>query len=319
MGKRKYVRDLVIGEAMEGENFVLKSMADKPKDGRIAVTLSDKTGCVEGRIPPQVSDLAWLKDHVNMVLNVKAIVLCEGKTPFLLIKEATEESDFKPCELYQGLKPEKVKQYIEDIEELKGYVKHPGYRALLDAALTKENLEEMGLTPATLNFYGRYAGGALAATDSITRMVAQSMQSYTRRSNGLTNRNPSWDVLLTACLLHQFGRLTYFDETHFKRSELGVALGYFPTLQTALQDVIRENAVPLTKQEIANLLNILDCSVSSKTETKAVSKEGPILRSMIRMYAECDSIDWEAANHEPAENEGAYYYNPKLNRYVMEV
>ena len=91
-------------------------------------------------------------------------------------------------------------------------------------------------------------------------------------------------------------------------------------LQRAIQDVIRKNAdtVHLTDQEEANLLNVLAVSVSMKTEVHSISKDGAILRGVIRMYADCDSYDWEVANHSPEEGEN-FYYSKNVRGYVMEV
>jgi hypothetical protein len=143
------------------------------------------------------------------------------------------------------------------------------------------------------------------------------MAAYVHKGNGITTRMPDWDLMLCATLLHAYGRIDYCSDIDpFKKSARGVAMNYMSTLQHAIETVIIKDGIGLSEQEIANLLNILSVSVTTKTDTRAVSKEGAIVRYVLRLYAECDAIDYQLANHTPEEGE-EYFYSRRLSRYLM--
>ena len=313
-----FVKDLVIGEEIKDQLFRLKEVGDA-KNGKVRCILSDKTGECLADINEDKCTADFRALEGNAV-QLTAVIINDGCKPLAVITKWEPADTFKPVELFQGISKEVSEICKKDIREnLIPLVSHAGYHALLVAALTDDTLDRMSELPVTLSCYGRYAGAALVATDAVTRMVAGAMSSYAKRGNGLCTKPPVWNVLLTASLLQHLGRQYFFDaEVPFKRSARGVALSYFSTLQMAIERVIAENEVPLSDQELANLLNILNVSVSSKTEVRAISKEGPILRHMIALYSECDAIDWEESSHEKKEGE-TYYWSKSLNRWVMGV
>lgn len=316
MTKKKFVKSLMYGEVADNEPFLL-SHYQGVKGNDTMISLSDRTGCIPASVPAAISDSMDLKSLEGSVVSVSGVILMDNRAPLLRIKELSVCNSFIPAELYEGLSKETILSYIRDIAELKGMVKHPGYRAVVDSCLTAENLDRLAHLPATLGYYGRYSGGALAATDSVARMCMTSMVAYTRRGNHITTQAPDWNALLSASLLFMLGSIRYFEpDPPFRKSARGVSLGMFSSLQSVIEDAIRGKDIGLTEIELATLLNILNVSVSTRTETKAVSKEGAILRHIISLYAECDSLDWELATHEKESGE-EYYYSKKLSRYVM--
>jgi len=160
-------------------------------------------------------------------------------------------------------------------------------------------------------------GGALAATCSVTYMVMSIMASYVYKSNGLYTRMPGWSTLLTASLLHAFGRIDYCDQKDpFKKSAIGLSMNYFCTLHQSIVSVIFRNNISISDSDLANLLNVLSVAVSGRTDTKAVTKDGSILRNVINLYGECDAIDYMMANHTAEEGE-EYFFAKKLRRYLL--
>lgn len=317
--KKKYIKDLTYGETIDRESFSLAHCNGVKHEKDIEVVFSDRTGTVKAAVPLSViPEGISLETMEGNVFTVSGVILMDNQMPLLRVKELAVCSDFVPAELYQGLSKEKILAYIQDISELKCMIKHPGYRKLVDECLTPENLDKLAHLPATLGYYGKYSGGALAATDSVARMCMTSMVAYTKRGNGLTTAAPDWNALISASLLFMLGNIKYFrPDPPFKKSDLGVALGIFPALQSTIEDCIRGKDIGLTDVEFSTLLNALNVSVSTRTEVRAVSKEGPILRHCISLYAECDALDWECATHETQEGEDGYYYSKKLSRYVM--
>ena len=314
--KTKYANTIVIGEEILDQAFCVKK-AWPVKDGRAELILSDKTGEIKASIPFQETDR--LSDYVDKIIKVSGVILNEKRTPYIKVKSVVpaQPGDYLSIDIFDGLTHEKKKYYMSDIIELKAHVNHAGYRLLLDTALTDEVLKWLGTSPATHDYYGIYVGGALAATDTVTRMVVSSMASYVGRGNGVTTKPPEWDVLITASLLHTYGLIKYYDpEDAFQKSPIGIATGYFSSLQSSIEEIIWKNNIRITEQEIANLLNILNVAVSGKAGTKAVSKNGAILRGILSLYAKCDAIDWELANCSTEDNK-VFIYSAKFRSNLM--
>ena len=93
-------------------------------------------------------------------------------------------------------------------------------------------------------------------------------------------------------------------------------MNYFSTLQHSIETVIYKCNISISEDDIANLLNVLAVAVSNRTDTKAVSKDGSVLRHVIHLYGECDAIDYQMANHEAEEGE-EYFYSRGLRRYLV--
>lgn len=316
MQKKKFCKDLVIGEAFEQEPFLLQSIGSLTS-GQLRVTLSDRTGSVQCNVPEQFANDLSLYEQVGQVVKVSAVVFAEKRLPLLVVKSIAMATDFLPAEVFSGISQEKKDEFISLIKDAIAKVKTPSYKALLDACLTDVNLSKLGGLPATHGYYGAYVGGALAATCTVTYMVMSATSSYVKRGNGITTAPPGWNVLLTASLLHAFGRIEYCDANDpFKKSARGVSMNYFSTLQHSIESVIFKENIPISEVELASLLNVLAVAVAGKTDTKAVSKDGSILRSILYLYGECDAIDYQVANH-TAEDDEEYFYSRKLKRYLV--
>lgn len=313
---KKFAKDLIIGEAFENEPFRLFSI-ESETEKEVKVQFSDRSGVVSGAFPKIILGDFIPREHTGEVLNISASVLVDKRNPLVVVKGFAVTSNYLPAELYSGIGEEKKKEFINLINAVKPKLSNKGYLALVNACLTNDNLEKLGTLPATHGYYGCYAGGALAATVSVTYMLMSSMAAYVHKGNGITTQPPNWNVLLTAALLHAFGRIDYCDSSDpFKKSARGVTMNYFSTLQHSIETNIFANKIELSDQEIANLLNVLAVAVSTRTDTKAVSKDGAILRSIIRLYGDCDAIDYQIANHAAEEGE-EYYYDRKLSRYLL--
>lgn len=317
MAKTVFVENLTIGEQISEQVFGLKEIWPE-KDGKVRLTLLDKTGEVKACISNALSNTFQLANYVGNVISVSGVVLAEKRLPYVVIKSLNVDGiDYRPTDIFNGLSEEKIAEYIADICALKEYVRHPGYKALCDACLTEDVLRKMSTVPVTIGYYGTYAGGALAATCAVTRMALSTMSSYVKRGNGFTTRKPDWSLLVCGALLHAYGRIFYFDEHDvFKKSVLGVTMNYFPILQNAIEDVIRKNDILLSPRDLGNLLNLLSVAVADSSGNKAISKDGSILRHIIGLYSECDAVDWELTHHEAQEGE-EYFYAPRLERYLF--
>ena len=312
--KKKFTTDLAVGEMVKEEAFMLKELSGKDRVNT-AFILTDSKGRMPASIPNEIADEVKLEELVGTVVDVEGIVIPDGMVPILRVKSLKVSTDFVPVEVTGGLSGDKVKAYITDIGYIKSVIKTEGLRALLDACLTEENLKKLSELPATLGLYGKYPGGALAATSSVSRMVISSTQSYVKMGNGFSTGNPNWNVLVAASLLFMYGTITYFEKKDGKtvKSRKGMTVGYYACLQEALD--IQRSKLNIEENDYALLLNILQVSVSDRTEVSAISKDGIVLRNIIKMYGEMDSLDWEIATHQDEEKE--LFYNPKMKRFIL--
>lgn len=310
------VKDIVIGEKIEHVYFVLKSL--HLKNGVYMVTLSDKTGEAEGMIREDlVTD--EIKTSVGGAVKITAIAKPGNELrPLLQIKEISKANpgDYKSSELFDGLSEEKISEYKEIIRMCQSYVHHEGLKQLLAVTLTEENLNKLASMPATLNYYGLYKGGALAGAALISRMVLDSGIDYVKYFNGLHQRNIDWSLLLTASLLNTYGVLQYLTpEAPFIKTQIGVDRGYPSILQSMLERTVITHNIPLKDEELSRLINIITCSVASRTGVKATTKEGILLRHTLALYAELDMLDYGVSEYEQEEGE-TYFFNEKLRRYT---
>lgn len=317
MAKKIFVDGLDLGTQIKDEPFVLRKIGNVNKDGKVPLLISDRSGecsgeCLEG-VAKQITD--------GNVYNITAVIIARQRKPFLCVKKVTATTEYRPVELYGGLSAQKIGDYIAEINSMKSMVSHPGFKSLLDIALSENILKQLSRTPVTVAYYGTYAGGSLASCCVVSRMVLSSMASYTKHGNGFTSKEPDWQLLLTASLLHTVGRLRFFDnEDPFKRSLLGYNMPYSSILQSMLDEFIRTHQIALQEQDYVNLTNVLTCAVDDHSSFKAAVKEGSILRSMIGLYAECDAVDYEITNHDASENAGeSYFFSPRLNRYLYNI
>lgn len=312
--KKKFTNDLAVGEVVKDEAFLLKELSGKDENNT-AFILTDSKGRMPASIPNELADEVKLTELVGSVVDVEGIVIPDGMVPILRVKALRISTDFVPVEVTGGLSEEKIAEYIADIGNIKSVIKTEGLKELLDACLTEENLKKLSELPATLGLYGKYPGGALAATSAVSRMVISSMQYYVKLGNGFSTGKPNWNVLATASLLFMYGTISFFEKKDGKtvKSRKGTTVGYYACLQEALD--IQRSKIDIPENDYSLLLNILQVSVSDRTEVSAISKDGIVLRNTIKMYGEMDSLDWEVATHQDEEKE--LFYNPKMKRFIL--
>lgn len=314
--KTTYCNELILGSAFENQPFILESIGRTAGD-KIAVTLSDRSGSANGCISKALAAQISLEHAVGKVFSISAAVLVEMKQPLIVIRSISECTEYQPAELFSGLSEEMITVYKTTIQELKARVKGSNYRKLLEVCLSDTNLDRLSKLPASLNGHGLYVGGCLATTAVVTDLALYDGVRYAKLANGIYTVAPNWDLLITAGLLHTYGVFRYFDaEDPFKKSVMGVRMNYFPILQSSLERTMMEEHITLTDEEFGNLINVLQVAVGGKTKTKAITKDGSILRHTISLYRECDMMDYVSANHLPAEGED-FFYDRRSRRYYI--
>lgn len=308
----EYIK-LAIGDKIE-QCFLLKSLKDSP---RCIATFSNKTGEMNGKFSDTLNT-SELHSLVGGAVKVVAIVKPEKDlVPYLYVKSIrkAEKGEYKSSELFNGLSEEKVQEYVGMIKTAIRQVKHPGYKALLEALLEDTALKRLSQMPASLDYYGKYRGGALAGAALITQMCKDVGVEYVTHTNQLHQGNIDWSLLLSGALLCTYGVINYLTpEAPFRKTPAGVDRGYTSVLQSMIERKVLVDQISLSEEELSRLLNVICCSISARTNVRATSKEGIILRHCLAMYAEIDMLD--QALEETEEKEEGYTYIPSLKRYV---
>jgi hypothetical protein len=311
------INEMIIGEKLDNCFLVMCGILESNEG--YTLNLKDKSGEIHGLLRKELFS-PELKGYVGGVVKLSAVVKpSKGRVPELNIKsiEIADTSEYNPLDLFEGLSKEKIDEYVTILRICTSQIKHPGYKQLAETLLTEENLQKLASVPASLAYYGRYKGGALAGAANITIMARDVGIEYVKHFNGLNTRTIDWSLILTASVLNTIGVLSYITPIEpFKKSPLGVEKGYVGCTQSLIERTVLQNDIPLTELEVARLLNVLTSAVALKTCVKATTKEGIILRHVVALYAELDMLDFGVATHEKEEEDEPYFYSPSLKRYI---
>lgn len=317
--KTKFVKDItMIGTEVKEEPFSLLKITHE-RDGKCYLRIGDSSGSLAAALPVALAKQIDVKSIAEgTVLKFTGIYLNDGMERLLVVSAATLCEDFVPAELFAGITQNEICSCKKGIKEIIARITHPGYRALCEACLTEEALDRMAELPATLKLYGKYNGGCLIATNAVSHMVISAMASYTNRGNSFSTISPKWNVLMSASLLFLYGNIQFFTErAPYKKTKIGVTIGYMSLLQQMLEAKVHQEHILLTAEEMADLLNILRVSVESNTSIRATAKEGSVLRHVLALYIDSESFDWEMKTHEGSIGEEGYYYSTGLKSYVI--
>lgn len=311
------IKDLVIGQRVEGLFCILNSL--KESDGAYFATFKDRDSSIPGRIISELLD-DTIKSIVGSAVKISAVVIPGKETaPMLNVKSIAKANpgEFNPLDLTEGLSEEKVREYKEIIRICIKQIQHPGYKELVERLLSEDNLNRLATIPASLAYYGKYRGGALAGAALISIMCRDTGVEYVRHFNAIHQRNIDWSLLLTGSLLNTIGTLIYITpEAPYTKTVVGMDKGYVGVTQSIIEKTIYQNQIPITEEECARLINVITCAVATKTDIRNSAKEGIILRHCLALYAELDMLDYAFAEHEKSDENEQFFYAPNLKRYI---
>lgn len=323
MKQRQYCRDIVIGSTLESQTFVIKDVADC--GGRdVRLLLSDSSGelmssCTREQYEPSL----FVK---GAVLKVAGIVVADGIRPFLRIKKVEIATEYNPVELYNGLTPQQEQLHKTNIKNMlcENYITHEAYLVLCKTLLCDSVLDKLAVLPATLSWYGKYAGGALCSTATVATMVGGMASAYQNSLNPYCDgRGFDCSRLYAAALLRHCAMPYYIENIPpFRRNN--VLVDYPTLLRDVLVSTVRDNCINLSVEEVDILWADMVCSMNERGYSKPFDKEGVILRTAVFAYAECDMLDYAVSqlgtgyegNHAWDKELGRYLYLPK-NKEVM--
>ena len=267
-----------------------------------------------GEVPGTISSERWVDKYSDLIggaVTVNAVVTVGADNgPLVKVKSLAKAADgaYKPSDLFDGLSPEKIKEYKATIKGLTARIPSKAMRSLVDSVLTDKTLNRLSVMPASLAYHGKYLGGALAATASVATIATKSAVAFVKQSNGIYDLSFDWSILCTAALLHTAAIPEFYTGVQpFKMTEKGVQRGYMSLLQEKITKVVAEKKIPVTDEQVSKLLNVLECSVPRKTGIKATCPEGKALRICLQFYEEMDMTASALSEHEFAEGEDYAY------------
>ena len=306
---------VIIGDNITEGVYCLKSV-QKGND-KYLVVLKDKSGELNCELAPERYEKGIDSLVGGPVLASFVVVNGLNTTPLGIIKslKKAEDGSYNPSDVLDGLNDEVIARYKSTIKDCMKNITDKGLSKLVASVLDEQTLSQLASMPATLAYHGRYRGGALATTATVTKMVIQSGFQYIKAKNGLYEPKLDWNILITASLLANVGVIDYLsNEPPFLMTPVGLERGYMSVLQHRIEKVA--DTIPeISEFTLARILNILACSIPMKSGVKATSQEGVVLRHCQLLYEELDMLDYEMANHEAEDGEG-YFYNSKLRRNI---
>lgn len=307
------IEKITIGQKLEDEVFVLKSLV-KLKEGGYRAVLSDKTGEINASISDERFDASY-SDFVGGAVHVNALVVngedagLEAKIKSLCL---AKKGEFKPSELFDSISEEKIAVYINVIKDAIGRIPDASCKALCHAVLTDEVLAGLAKYPASIGYHARFRGGALAATAEVTALALQTGIMHQKAQNGLYEPTIEWSILLSGALLHLVAVLDYFEDQPWHRTAAGVDRGYMSLLQSRIERTIANAEFQVDDALFARLLNVLQVA-QPKALVKATTPAGVILRHCQQMYFELDMLDSASADHTGSD---AQFFETRTKRFI---
>lgn len=308
-----FVNMIKEGEYLKDQIFLLSRLKQDVND--YSLELSDSSGSIRGVIPKD----AWVQEFDsfnNCVVSIRGVVLIEQGTIFVKLKNIVlaDKSMYASRDIFLSIPDDVLKLYQSNIQKQIERVNNPNYKQLLHSCFTQEAMSKMYLMPATISQHCTLRGGMLEAIALITTQVVDFGVNYVKLANRIYSSNLNWDLLITASLLHNYGNFDFFTEEYpFKRTDIGIHLGYTSTLQGVIDEIIISTQNPITKKERAVLFGLLNQVSGYKADSKAVCNEGIILKGIFELYAILDMCDFEKSGNLIG---SGVVYSPKMRRYI---
>lgn len=248
------IADLVADTEIDGVYACTKKQKLTARNGSpyLSVELRDATGRIPGRAFRDASFLDAQFDRGDIVRVAGRVESFQDQHQINLrsIKRAAESEAGSPADYLPSA--------YRDIEELEGFYEHlaqevhdPGFRQLLAVLLADHELREgLRSAPCTIGGHHAYLGGLLEHSVAVATL-ARELQDLHRRLDS--------DLLLTAALLHDIGKVHEFDYgAEIVSSEAGRLLGH---VELGVQ-IIRELARRAGGIDDQRELQLLACVLS---------------------------------------------------------
>ncbi len=267
--KKRKIKKIENETFLVSEKHILKA---RNGDEYVGLKLKDRSGIIDAKI---WNNLIHLKDRFEAGDFVKIT----GESNYyndnwqVIIKDL-ERLDEKDVDKKAFL-PSTNKNIGELEEELLGLidsVKHSGLRKLLEEIFTDEKFYEKFVhAPAAKSMHHAYVGGLLEHTVSVARIASMLAENY---------EDIDRDLLVTAALLHDIGKVYELDPVTFNYTTEGKLLGHIIIGYTVIQNKIKE--LNLLKEETR--INLLHCILSHHGEYEYGSPKKPKTKEAVLLH-----------------------------------
>lgn len=297
------------------ELFLLERISGVVKSGKKEyreLSLLDKTGKVKAYLYEGYMKPEYLTYQGKIVSIVGQVAIREKGQAQLYLSCIREEQEYDPDDYYNGLPPEEEKLYWEIIMQYCRLVRHEGYRRLLEDVFMVHG-ERIRKYPANIAGYNNYNGGILSHTVAVTGTAVYGAKIITRYSR--TQKKVDLDLLVTAALLHEVGKIEGFTTFPMaRRVDEGVLLAAPELAQCIISKTLQAQGSLLTKEEEYLLYHMIQmCSWEERT-IKPMLIEAVILREAYQMQTRVEALGY-FADANKKHREGSIY-DGRLENYV---
>ncbi len=267
--KQRRVKKIENETFLVSEKHILKA---RNGDEYVGLKLKDRSGIIDAKI---WNNLIHLKDRFEAGDFVKI----SGESNYynenwqVIIKdiERLDESEVDK----RVFLPSTQKDLDKLQQELLGLidsVKHPGLKKLLEDIFTDEKFFDLFIhAPAAKSMHHAYVGGLLEHTVSVARLASIISEGY---------KEIDRDLIVTAALLHDIGKVYELDPVTFNYTTEGKLLGHIIIGYTIVQKTMdRQN---LLKEETK--LNLLHCILSHHGEYEFGSPKKPKTKEAVLLH-----------------------------------
>ncbi len=267
--KKRKIKKIENETFLVSEKHILKA---RNGDEYVGLKLKDRSGIIDAKI---WNNLIHLKDKFE----AGDFVRITGESNYyndnwqVIIKDL-ERLDENEVDKKAFLPS--TKRNIEELEEellgLIDSVKHSGLRKLLEEIFTYEKFYERFIhAPAAKSMHHAYVGGLLEHTVSVARIASMLAENY---------EDIDRDLLVTAALLHDIGKVYELDPVTFNYTTEGKLLGHIVIGYTVIQNKIKE--LNLLREETR--INLLHCILSHHGEYEYGSPKKPKTKEAVLLH-----------------------------------
>ncbi len=267
--KKKKLKKIDKETFLVSEKHILKA---RNGDEYVGLKLKDRSGVIDAKI---WNNLIHLKDKFEAGDFVKIT----GESNYyndnwqVIIKdlEKLDEGDVDKKAFLPSTQKD-VESLQAELLSLIDSVKHAGLRKLLEEIFTDEKFYNAFIhAPAAKSMHHAYVGGLIEHTVSVAKIANIVSKNYS---------DVDGDLLVTAALLHDIGKVYELDPVTFNYTTEGKLLGHIIIGYTIIQNKIEK--LNLLKEETK--LNLLHCILSHHGEYEYGSPKKPKTKEAVLLH-----------------------------------
>ena len=239
--ERRTIAELRAGSEIQGTFACVRKdrLTARTGSAYLALELRDRSGTMAARVFRDADFAAGRFERGDLVR-------VSGRVERFRDELQAELTDVRRADAGEADPADFLPVAYRDLEELDGFLEHlarevydPGYRALLDSFLGDDGFRaELRRAPCTRSGHHSYLGGLLEHTVAVATLAQEACTLHPRLDS---------DLLLTAAILHDIGKLREFDlGAEIALSDEGRLLGHMDIGRQLIAE--RAGALPEPKR-----------------------------------------------------------------------